>query len=187
MGTKVRLWRWRRNALRRRSDATEAWVVLATGLTVAIGAPITGAATAWGVNDALAQQRQDRHSTAAVLTVNAPTTAGYLGGGKVRARVRWTTPDGTSRAAKVAVGAGLKAGARVAIWTDGRGALTGEPPTPVQAEAQAALAGASAAGGVCALLLAGRWAARRRLDGRRAGEWEREWAEVGPQWDRRRA
>jgi hypothetical protein len=187
MGTKVRLWRWRRNPLRRRSDATEAWVVLATGLAIAIAAPMTGAATAWTVQDGLDRQRQDLHSTTAVLTANAPVVRAYMGGGTVRTAVRWTAPDGTTRTGDAEVKTGLKAGDRATAWTDHQGALTGEPASPAEAEARAGLFGAMAAGGVCAVLLTGGWVVRRRLDAQRAGEWEREWAEVGPRWARKRA
>ncbi|MCX5554638.1 hypothetical protein [Streptomyces sp. NBC_00038] len=166
MGTKVRLWRWRRNPLRRRSDAAEAWVVLATGLAIAIGAPMAGAATAWTVQDSLDSQRQDRHSTTAV---------------------RWTGPDGTTRTGDAEVKTGLRAGDRATVWTDDQGARTGEPAGPAEVEARGGLSGAVAAGGVCAVLLTGGWVVRRRLDVHRAGEWEREWAEVGPQWARKRA
>ncbi|WP_405905289.1 MULTISPECIES: hypothetical protein [unclassified Streptomyces] len=187
MGTKAMLWRWRRNALRRRSDATEAWVVLVTGMAIAIGAPMTGAATAWTVQDALDRQRQDRHSTTAVLTANAPVVRAYVGGGTVRASVRWTAQDGTTRTGDAEVKTGLKAGDRATVWTDNRGALTGEPAGLAEVEARAGLSGAMAAGGVCAVLVTGGWVFRRRLDVHRAGEWEREWAEVGPQWARKRA
>lgn len=185
MGTKVRLWRWRRNPLRRRSDTMEAWVLLATGLAIAIAAPVTGAATAWTVQDVLDRQRLDRHSTTAVLTGDVPAVRAYLGGGTVRAAVRWTAPDGTIRVGDAEVRAGLKAGDRATVWTDDRGVLTDEPTSPAEVEAQAGLSGALAAGGVCGVLLTGSWAVRRRLDTHRAGEWERTWAEVGPQWTRR--
>lgn len=43
MGMRVRWWRWRRNPLRRRSDAVEAWVVLVTSVVMAAGMPLAGA------------------------------------------------------------------------------------------------------------------------------------------------
>lgn len=186
MGSKVRLWRWRHNSLKRRSDVTEAWVALAVGAAMMVGAPAAGAATAWGVNDFWQQQRQDRQRTSAVLTENAPSAAVYASGGKVSAAVRWTTPDGTTRTGKAKVEAGLKAGARITVWTDDQGALTTEPPSSVEVQSEAGLAGAAAAGGVCVLLWAGHRVARSRLDRRRGEEWDHAWAEVGPQWTRRR-
>ncbi|MFE9650359.1 hypothetical protein ACFYO0_40930 [Streptomyces sp. NPDC006365] len=187
MGTKGRLWRWRRNPLRRRSDATEAWVVLATGLVIVIGAPMTGAVTAWTVQDTLARQRQDLHSTTAVLTENAPALRAYMDGGSARTAVRWTAPDGTTRTGDAKVKVGLNTGDRATVWTDDRGALTDESLGTAEVEARAGLSGALAAGGVCAVLLTGSWVVRRRLDAHRAGAWEREWAEVGPDWARKHA
>jgi hypothetical protein len=101
--------------------------------------------------------------------------------------VRWTAPDGTTRTGDAEVEAGLKTGRRATVWTDDRGAHTDEPTSPAEVEAQAGLSGALAAGGVCAVLFTGSWLVRRRLDTHRAGEWERKWAEVGPQWARKRA
>ncbi|WP_328690302.1 hypothetical protein OHA74_14135 [Streptomyces phaeochromogenes] len=187
MSAKVRLWRWRRNPLKRRSDVTQAWAGLAVGTAIVVGAPMAGAATAWGVQDVLSQQRQDRHPAAAVLTEGAPAGPVYAGGGQLRAAVRWTAPDGSVRTGDAQVDAGLKEGVRTTVWTDDRGGLTGRPPTPAEAETRADLAGALAAVGAGVLLLAGGRTLRWRLDRGRAAEWEREWAQVGPQWSRRRA
>ncbi|TQE17506.1 hypothetical protein Sipo8835_41815 [Streptomyces ipomoeae] len=187
MGTKVRLWRWRRNPLRRRSDAAEAWVILATGLAIAIAAPVTGAVTVWNVQDTLDRQRQALRSTTAVLTADAPAVRAYTGGATVRAAARWTAPDGTTRTGDAQVKAGLKAGDRATVWTDDTGALRDGPLSPAEVEARAGLSGALAAGGACAVLLTGSWVVRRRLDTRRAAGWEREWAEVGPRWARKHA
>lgn len=39
---KVKRWRWRRNAVRRRSDVVEAWTRLFLGSALLVGAPLTG-------------------------------------------------------------------------------------------------------------------------------------------------
>lgn len=186
MGAKVRCWRWRRNPLRRRSDAVEAWLVLVTAVVMAVGTPLAGTLSAVAVGSGLLHQRQERHRTSAVLTGNAakPEPGMYA---RTWATVQWTASDGSLRTARAPIGVGSRAGARTVIWTDGQGRLVGEPPGPGQALAESALAGALAAGGVALLLLGGRLIVRRQLDRRRAAQWERAWARTGPQWDRKRA
>src|SRR5262245_57041990 len=48
-GPGVWLWRWRRNPLRRRSDALEAWIVLAVWSVTVIGGVLAGLAAAHSV------------------------------------------------------------------------------------------------------------------------------------------
>ena len=190
MSTKVRLWRWRRNPLKRRSDVTEAWVVLAAGVLVAVGAPAVGAATAIGVEDATLSASQNWHTASAVLTRDAAAESTVYGGsdsGKVRASVRWTASDGTAHTGRALVKPGTDSGARTTIWLDEHGALKDPPATPAEATAQGIFFGSVAAGGAGLLVLGGRWVVRLRLDRRRAGEWENEWAEVGPKWGHRTA
>ncbi|TKA09454.1 Rv1733c family protein [Actinacidiphila oryziradicis] len=186
MGAKARFWRWRHNPLRRRSDVAEAWVVLTTAVLMAVGVPLAGALSAAGVGHALLSQRQNRHRTSAVLTEDAEhvVSGAYV---LARATVRWTASNGTVRTAKTQVTSGSKAGTKTVIWTDGQGRLTDEPPTSGQAYAQSVLAGALAAGSVTVLLLGGREVLRLRLDRDRTAEWEREWAQIGPEWSKRRA
>ncbi|WP_127358500.1 Rv1733c family protein [Actinacidiphila soli] len=190
MSTKVRLWRWRRNPLRRGSDVAEAWAVVAAGVLLAIGAPAVGASTAVGVEAATLRESQDWHRASAVLTENAPATAALYTGsdnGRVRATVRWTASDGSSRTGRALVKPGTDSGARVTIWLDEHGALQNPPATPDAARAQGIVMGSFAATSTCLLVLGGRWLVRVRLDRRRAAEWESEWAEVGPKWGHRTA
>lgn len=187
MRTRVRwLWRWRRNPLKRPSDTTEARTLLAAVALMAAGAPAAGVCTAWSVQDALLQQRHDRHTASAVLTGAAPAVFAYDADGSERATVRWTAPDGSVHTGTATVRAGLPKGSTVTVWLDGRGGLTAEPAAADAAAVEGALAGGTAAGGVCVLLLGGVRLVRWRLDRRRAEEWEREWARIGPQWGRHR-
>jgi hypothetical protein len=184
--TGVRLWRWRRNPLKRRSDVAEAWMVLAAGVLMVVGAPAVGVATGLGVEEAELRQSQDWHRVSAVLTRTAPpaTESVYSdsGNGRVAATVRWTASDGSYRTGKALVEPGREAGARTLVWLDEHGVPQDDPVTPVQAQAGGMVVGASAATGTCLLVLGGRWAVRQRLDLRREAEWEREWAETGPRW-----
>ncbi|MFI6335733.1 hypothetical protein [Streptomyces sp. NPDC050535] len=186
MGGKVSCWRWRRNPLRRRSDAVEAWVVLVTAVAMAVGMPLVGALSAVTVESGLLHQRQDRHRTSAVLTEDA-RNSGPGTYARSWAVVRWTASGDSARTAGARVAPGSRAGATTVIWTDGQERLVGAPLTPGQAVARSALVGVLAASGVALLLLAGRRAVRMRLDRHRAAQWERAWALTGPLWSEKRA
>ncbi|MEU1804651.1 hypothetical protein [Streptomyces sp. NPDC019937] len=191
MGTNVRgrrLWRWRRNPLKRRSDVVEAWVVLVTGLVMVVGGPVAGVATGDAVAAGLRQERAERHRVPARLVENAPAALPAADGtdtARVRALVRWTASDGTVHTGTARVDEGRRAGTATTVWTDDRGRLVPDPPSERQAATRATLAGASASAGVCLVSLAGRGVVRWRLDRGREREWERAWAEVGPRWTRR--
>ncbi|MET7935590.1 hypothetical protein [Streptomyces sp. NPDC005322] len=191
MGTEVRgrwMWRWRRNPLRRRSDVIEAWAVLVAGLVMAVGGPVAGVAAGTAVDEALRQERVDRHRVPGVLKEDAPTTTPAADGAttaRVSAIVRWTGPDGAVHTGTARVQEGKKAGDATVVWTDGRGRPVQQPPTAEQIATRSVLAGASAAAGVGAVSLAGRGIVRWRLDRSRTQEWGRAWAEVGPRWSRR--
>ncbi|MFD9462649.1 hypothetical protein [Streptomyces sp. NPDC060027] len=176
MGTRIRFWRWRRNPLRRRSDVTEAWVVLGTFLLLATGAPAVGAAVGLSVHDAALRHGQDWQRATAVLVVDAPRSV-YA---DVRAAVRWTAPDGSPRTGTALVRAGTEAGATATVWQDWRGAMHEAPATAAEAVAQGVLFGTIAAGGTAAVVLGARWVVRVRLDRSRDRQWEREWAVMSP-------
>jgi hypothetical protein len=188
--TTVRLWRWRRNPLRRGSDRAERWSVLAAGVLLVVGAPVVGAVTATGVEDATLRQSQDWRRTYAVLTEDAPPApdSAYVesSDGRVRATVRWTTADGATQRGDALVDPGSRSGTRITIWLDGTGALKGGPATAAEALAQGVVLGALAATGTGLLTLGGLWTVRFRLDAHRDGQWEREWAEIDPYWGSRR-
>lgn len=180
MKRSVWLWRWRRNPLRRRSYAAEAWIVLAVGLVMAVAAPVAAIAASRNMHDVLIQQRRDRHSAVAVLTQDASAADVYDARAWVPAR--WTAPDGTPRTGRTRVDAGLKRGARVAVWTDDRGALTTTPPSAQAVRANTAMVGLMTGAGVCLVLAACYRFAAGSLNRRRVAQWDVEWARVGPQW-----
>lgn len=187
MAAKVRLWRWRRNPLRRPTDVAEGWIGLATIALTVVLAPAAGAVAAVSVEDALLQHGQDWHRTSAVLTEDAaPADAAMTTGvdaAHVQATVRWTAPDDSVHTAVTQVAPGAKAGAATTIWTDAQGRLRSQPPSAAQAQAQGDLAGGCVAAGVVVLLIGGnRVIVRTTLDRRRAQDWERAWAEVEPRW-----
>lgn len=183
--TTRRCWRWRRNPLRRHADIVEAWIVLVVWTVIAVGGTLVGVVAAHAAEDSFAQLRRERHSVPAVLVEN---TAGAVSTGeattseRVRAKVRWTVSDGSTRTGWTLVGSGHKPGSRVMVWMDSQGQLAAEPPTAGAAAAEAALLGAGAALTFGGLTLAAGRLAQWRLDQGRYEQWGREWAQVGPQW-----
>ncbi|MDT3397261.1 hypothetical protein RKE29_11490 [Streptomyces sp. B1866] len=188
MSDNVRLWRWRRNPLRRRSDVAEAWAGLAVGTLIALGAPAAGVVTGVAVEQDMLRQSETRHRTPAVLAERAPSPEGGAEEDtKVLATVRWTASDGTPHTGKALVKPDSPAGARVSVWTDGDGRLRSAPATPGQALAGGVISGSAAAVVTGVLLAGGGRVIRAGLDAARATRWEREWAEIGPRWNQHTA
>jgi hypothetical protein len=185
--TKQRLWgwRWQSNPLRRHDHVVEAWIVLTMWTVIVLGSTVVGTMAARSADESLRQLRQDRYSVRAVLIEDAAkgvARAPGMSDDRVRAEVRWTAVDGSTRTGRTLVESGHKAGSKVLVWMDSKGELTTQPPTATQAAAQAGLLGTVAAlalGGTA--FVAGR-VARWRLDRRRYEEWGRAWDRVGPQW-----
>ncbi|AVV44620.1 hypothetical protein PYK79_13805 [Streptomyces sp. ID05-04B] len=186
--TRWLLWRLRSNPLRRRDDVIEAWIMLGVWTVVVLGGTAVGAVTVQAADESFAQLRANRHSVRAVLLETAeramPTAEGATDD-RVRAKVRWTAPDGTTDTGRATVDSGLQAGSRVVIWLDDQGRIASQPPTAAQAEAQAGLLGASAALALGGLTYGAGRVARWRLDRRRTEEWGRRWDQVEPQWRRK--
>lgn len=133
-GPKVWLWRWRRNPLRRRSDALEAWIMLTAWAFTVLGGAVTGLAASQAVEHGLALDRARWHGVPARLTEDAPDLSETeSGAGVVWAKVRWTAPDGTRRSGRVRVYAGTPAGTPVTVWTDPEGRLVTRPTTAAEA------------------------------------------------------
>ncbi|MFE2264016.1 Rv1733c family protein [Streptomyces griseosporeus] len=185
-GTRA-LWRWRGNPLRRTEDVLEAWVVLAVWVVVAVGGTLVGVLAGHAADEAFARQRAERHAVRAVLvTGSSPIPAGDSAvDDRAAARVRWTAPDGTAHTGSALVDTGLKAGSRVVVWVDDRGALTGEPPDRTAATVEAVLFGGAAALGLAAPVVGAGALLRWRLDRRRIDAWGREWDLVEPGWGHR--
>jgi len=187
--TTVRLWRWRRNPLLRRSDRVEAWIVLVAWIFALLGGLLVGRAATGAMELSLAARRAQVHPVSAVLTENAartpPAATSEISDNTVWAKVRWTTADGSTHTGRARVEPRTEKGRSVTVWTDRRGSLVHMPAGAAEARLQAVLIGAL--GGLCAggaVLVAGRLA-RGRLDRRRMAEWDAQWARVGPQWRRR--
>lgn len=183
--TTVRLWRWRRNPLRRRSDVVEAWVTAVALLLVLIAAPFAGFSAGSALDASAARQRTDVHPVTAVLQHNAPVlpdTTGAANSTRVQVPVRWTAYDGTVHTGSALVTQGLRGGTPVTLWADHAGRLVQRPPSPAQGMALAVTGGIGATAGVCLLVMAACSLIRTELDRLRMDEWDREWADKGPRW-----
>ncbi|MFF4833509.1 hypothetical protein [Streptomyces sp. NPDC001315] len=183
---RVRLWRWRRNPLRRHSDVVEAWIVLGTWILVLVGGAFAGLTAAQAVDSAFAARRAQVHAVSAVLTDDAartpPAGTGY-DDGRVWATVRWTDADGSVHQGRATVVPGAPAGTRLTVWTDPTGRVVAQPASTAEATLQAALTGILVASLTGATVWAGGWLVRTGLVRRRLAEWDEEWKRVGPGWE----
>ncbi|MET8944061.1 hypothetical protein ABZX30_10840 [Streptomyces sp. NPDC004542] len=181
--TRVPLWRWRSNPVRRRDDVLEAWLLLVMWVLVAVGGTAAGVVTARAADQGFARQRADRTPVRAVLLDDVPRTpTSGTGGNLASARVRWTASDGSPRTGRTLVAGGKTGGSAVRVWIDGRGKLGTRPPSVTAAAVEAGCLGASAALAVTGLVLGAGSVGRKLLDCRRIQQWDREWTLVGPQW-----
>ncbi|MFE9650332.1 hypothetical protein ACFYO0_40780 [Streptomyces sp. NPDC006365] len=182
------LWRWRSNPLRRHDDVVEAWIGLAVWTVIALGGAFVGTLTAHAADESFTQQRATRHAVRAVLvesTADATQSAAATFDDRVKAKVRWTASDGSTRTGRTVVDTGQTAGSKVVIWADDKGRLTREPQSATDAAIGAAFLGTLAALALGGLAYGAGRAARWRLDQRRIAQWAREWEQVGPQWRRK--
>lgn len=186
---RVRLWRWRRNPLRRRSDLVEAWLVLVTFVLALLIGVFAGVAAAVVVDGSIEDRREHTRPVPAVLVEDAahalPASVAEDGDGGVWAKVRWTAPDGTSRTGRAEVEAGAKAGAAVTVWNDPEGRLASAPPEGADARFQIVMSGITVSVAAGGLVVLGGWIVRSRLQWRRLAEWESEWQRVEPSWRKR--
>jgi len=188
MRTTVRLWRWRRNTLKRRSDRVEAWVVLVIGVLLWLGAPVAGAVAGWTLTAHAPRPGADWHRVTAVAVQDASPvpvagwTAVGTDGGHVRTLVRWTPPGGTPHTGQAEVPAGTQAGRQVPVWLDGHGALRDNPSDPAQTQARAVVFGLMVSAVLVLVVLGLRGLALLTINHWRATALEREWAQVGPRW-----
>ncbi|MFI8535222.1 hypothetical protein ACIGMX_33895 [Streptomyces aquilus] len=184
-GSKVWLWRWRRNPLRRRADKVEAWVVLGAWLITALAGVFAGLATCRSVEGTLARERVEWRQVEARLVAKAPGTfAGQTGtasSDQVWAKVRWAAPDGSSHTGQVRVRPGSATGTPVSVWTDAEGRLVTRPTTPAQAHLRAALIGALVGASAAIVPFVGGRTLCARLERRRIDQWDADWARFGQQ------
>jgi len=182
--TRVRLWRWRRNPLRRRVDVVEAWVVLAAWVFAVVGGLLAGLVAANTVAHGLDRQREERRQVPAVLAERAPdrVPTATVGDDRVWAKVRWKAPDGTDRTGQAKVRPEARAGTPTTVWIDRHGALMTEPVSQAEAVLQSTAAGVLASMGAGGAVMLGAWGVRVRIDRLRMRQWAAEWERADLRW-----
>lgn len=181
---KVRLWRWRRNPLRRSCDVVEGWVLLVAWLVAVVVGVVMGVVAAGAADRSFERQVADRREVSAVLVKDAADakSASAVDDDRVWAAVRWTAPDGSQHTGQTRVPPDTSAGTHVAVWTDGRGALASAPLTPTERLLEATLLGALATAATGGAVWACTHAVRERLNRRRMERWAEEWEHINTLW-----
>ncbi|MGW5613980.1 Rv1733c family protein [Streptomyces sp. NPDC003877] len=175
--TTVRWWRWRRNALKRRVDVVEAWLVLAGWVCALLAGAAGGLLAADAVERAVARQRAQSRPVSAVLVEDAPgpSPARAASDHRVWGTVRWTAPDGSERRDEARVPPRAPAGTLLPVWMDRGGDLTTAPVSHGEARLHTALGGALAGSCAAGTVLGAAWLARLHLDRRRMAAWDADW------------
>ncbi|KJK35804.1 hypothetical protein UK15_29945 [Streptomyces variegatus] len=176
----VRWWRWRRNALKRRADVVEAWVMLAGWLLALLGGLVAGLMAAGTVERAVERQRAESRRVTAVLVEDAPgpSPARAASDHRVWGKVRWIAPDGSTYREEARVAPRAPAGSTVSLWVNRSGDITTPPLSGGEVGLHMAMGGALAglfAGGA---VLGATWVARLVLDRRRMAQWDAEWERI---------
>ncbi|MET9834160.1 hypothetical protein ABZ078_33800 [Streptomyces sp. NPDC006385] len=182
--TRVRLWRWRRSPLRRRSDLVEAWVVLCGWVVALVGGVFGGLLAADAVVASAEQQRAESRKVTAVLVKDAedPGPSRVTTDHLVWATVRWTDADGTTRTDEARVSPRTQAGSKVEVWTDRDGAVVNEPLSENELLLHSIAGGVLAAAGVGGVVLGCTWTVRLGLERRRLEQWAAEWERMDTPW-----
>ncbi|MGB6455575.1 MAG: hypothetical protein WBH47_13950 [Streptosporangiaceae bacterium] len=180
-----------RNALRRRSDVLEAWLLPAAVVVFLVLCPLVAVLTGLWVradNAAVQRAQQSWHTVPAVLLRAAPGPQFTDQGANTWTTwepARWTV-NGRQHTGSIPVAAGSPAGSTQTVWLDGRGQVHVPPQTQARlsetVDAAMLIAVAGVAVVVGALMLLGRWF----LDRRRLASWEAAWLAVGPRWSHQR-
>jgi hypothetical protein len=175
----VRWWRWRHNALKRRVDVVEAWVVLAGWLLALLGGLVVGLMAAGAVERSVETQRAESRQVRAVLVEDAPgpSPARAASDHRVWGKVRWTAPDGSAHKEEARVPPKARAGSTVPVWVDRTGGITTPPVSTGEAWLHMAMGGALA-GAFTGGVLGAAWLGRLALDRRRMAMWDAEWERV---------
>ncbi|UQI46539.1 hypothetical protein M1P56_20385 [Streptomyces sp. HU2014] len=188
-------WRWRRNPLRRRTDALEAWIcVAAVALMLLAGTAVgwaTGTLAHKALRETVREQQRHRHlvTATALRTLRSRPTgtdreAATEREGHLRVIARWPGPEGERLSGVVAVRDAADPGHRFRLWTDDQGRVAGRPMDRGTATVHAVLAGAGAGAGAAGLIEGCRRVVVWRLTRRRYADWDRSWRQAAHTWGR---
>ncbi|MFJ4820226.1 hypothetical protein [Streptomyces sp. NPDC088801] len=176
----VRWWRWRRNALKRRVDVVEAWVVLAGWVLALLGGLVAGTMAAGTVERAAERQRAETRRVTAVVVEDAPgpSPARTASDHRVWGKVRWTAPDGSTHREEARVAPRAPAGSTIAVWVNRNGDITSRPVSDGEVWLHTAMGGALAGVFAGGAVLSVVWLTRLALDRRRFAQWDAEWERI---------
>ncbi|MFE9169147.1 hypothetical protein ACFYNZ_06405 [Streptomyces kebangsaanensis] len=188
--SRVKLWRLRRNPLRRRTDLLQAWVGLGLLLAVLAAVPaavfLAGDAAFRHYARTAEHQERTRWQTTAVLVHDSPRhpEPGSEEAKRTRypVRVRFTDPGGRTRTAQADVHPGLSAGSSVDVWADTEGRITEPPMTDDQIRSRSMGWAIIAALAVCAAGAAVYGLTALMLRRRNLSAWAAAWSRTAPRW-----
>lgn len=180
----VRRDRARRPRLTDRAEDVAGWVLISAGLLLIVGAWMSGFAVHTRLAELAVAEGAARTEVTAVLVAAVPGPAGGPASTGVPelAAARWVGADGAPRTGRVPVMSAATAGSTVSVWVERDGRVTTPPSTAADAWVGAILVGFNVQLLGTAVLF-GMWVEVRRLTAKvNAARWEREWAQVGPEW-----
>jgi hypothetical protein len=178
-------------SLRRGMDRAEdalAWLLITVGLLALLAAVLVGMSVYSQGSERVRSEQNERVRATAVLLADARDLPVEHGSSIsfVQAPARWADVDGAQHEGDVIVRAGTVAGTEVPIWIDRRGEQAVAPANGVSAVLDGAAVGVAVLG-LCGSVIAGAWTGvRRMIFAHNARAWEREWAQVGPEWSSQR-
>ncbi|MFC8665789.1 hypothetical protein [Streptomyces sp. NPDC057199] len=186
----VRLWRWRRNPLRRRTDLAQAWIAVGLFLAVLAATPaamfLVGDTAYRHYQETARHQAANRHHIPAVLVHDAPRHPEPGSDEAKRAlyptTVRFTDPQGHTRTAKTDVEPALTAGSTVRVWVNTEGKITNPPLTTEQVRNHIMGYAVLAAMTAPVLGAAAYCYTHRRLERHNLAQWDAAWAQTAPRW-----
>jgi hypothetical protein len=173
-----------RSRLTDRAEDVASWVLMSAALLLLVVAWMSGLAFHGQLTELAATESTARTEIPAVLLEAVPAAADgqESTGVPVLAAARWIGVDGSPRTGRVSVTSDGQAGSAVSVWIDRDGTITTPPSTGADALIGGLLVGFNVLL-LGAAVLIGIWAALRRLTASvNAARWEREWAQVGPEW-----
>ncbi|MFE7896834.1 hypothetical protein ACFU3E_04675 [Streptomyces sp. NPDC057424] len=173
----VRWWRWRRNALKRRVDVVEAWVVLAGWVLALLAGLVAGLMAAGTVERAVERQRAESRQVQAVVVEDAPgpSPARVASDHRVWGKVQWTAPDGSTHREEARVAPRAPAGSTISLWVNRSGDITSPPVSSGEAWLHTAMGGALTGFFAGGAVLGATCLSRLAFDRRRMAQWDAEW------------
>jgi hypothetical protein len=157
---------------------------MSAGFVLLVGAGSLGLSVHAQVNQRAAIESVDRTEISAVLLEASPSSTGGSASVNpaVAAAARWNGPDGAPHTGRVQTVPGTPAGTQVPAWVERDGTITTRPTSATDAGVAGVLVGfyALLLGGA---VLVGVWIWVCRLTASvNCARWEREWAQVEPDW-----